>query len=75
MTNTNLHAAISALDLTRAEFADLCGVDVNTVYRWLREPGAKGAIPVPPRAERVIEMQREIRRHQDTDGMRWKDGT
>ena len=62
MTNTELSAALTALNLTRTEFADLCGVDVNTVYRWLRPPGAKGAIPVPKRAEQAIEMQRTIRR-------------
>jgi transcriptional regulator with XRE-family HTH domain len=56
----DLRAALRDLNLTRAEFADLCGVERETVYRWLREPGTKGALPVPGYVETIIEQQRRI---------------
>lgn len=61
VTPDDLHFALDELGLTRAAFAALCGVERETVYRWLREPDAKGWIPVPVYAETIINLLRDLR--------------
>jgi transcriptional regulator with XRE-family HTH domain len=59
MTNSELSSALDKLGLTRAGFAALCGVERETVYRWLRDADAKGWLPVPAYAAEIIRLLRE----------------
>lgn len=61
MTGAELSAALSELGLSRAGFAALCGVERETVYRWLRGKGVKGALPVPQYVVTIIHLMRQQR--------------
>lgn len=59
MTSTELHAALRELELTRNDLADLTGVQRETVYRWLRPPGAHQALPVPVYVATIVRLLRK----------------
>ena len=52
MTGDDIKALRKAVDFSAALFAQLCGVDVSTLYRWERSP-----------APHVEPLQREILDH------------
>lgn len=56
MTRDELRVAIAEDRITREKLAELCGVDVRNVYRWLA-----GDVPVPGYAETILNQRRELR--------------
>jgi len=50
MTNDEFREMLNAAGYTRQRFADLIGVELTAVKRWVAHAGAKSKRPVPPHA-------------------------
>ena len=67
MTGPELRVALAELGLTRAELARLTGKDIGTVFRWLRDEDADGALDVPRYVETIIDLMRAMAERLDRD--------
>ena len=54
-------AALDELDMTLDEFAERCGVNRTTVYRWIAGRAGKRPIPVPLYASWIVALLLERR--------------
>jgi hypothetical protein len=62
MSGQRFKAALGELDMTADEFAERCGVNRTTVYRWIAGHAGKIPIPVPLYASWIVTLLLERRR-------------
>jgi len=61
MNGQRLKAALDELDMAPDEFAERCGVNRTTVYRWIAGRAGKRPIPVPLYASWIVSLLLERR--------------
>jgi hypothetical protein len=61
MNGQRFKAALAELDMKPEEFAERCGVNRTTVYRWIAGKAGKRPIPVPLYAAWIVTLLLERR--------------
>jgi transcriptional regulator with XRE-family HTH domain len=61
MNGRRFKAALDELDMTPEEFAESCGVNRTTVYRWIAGRAGERPIPVPLYASWIVSLLLERR--------------
>jgi hypothetical protein len=61
MSGQRFKGALGELDMAAEEFAERCGVNRTTVYRWIAGHAGKRPIPVPLYASWIVSLLLERR--------------